>query len=93
MSMDWFTWRSLARTMRRSAGSMSPAASWTMSPRTTSSTGISEVTGVPCEERVTAVVVRTIAVSCSAARDERYSCQKRRHTLTSTMMLTVATPV
>jgi len=72
---------------------MSPAANCTMSPRTMSSTGISEVTGVPCTERVTAVVVRTSAFSSSAARDERYSCQNRRVALTSTMMLTVTTPV
>ncbi len=79
----WLTNRSFDDNSRTSAGIMSPAPRWTMSPGTRSAIGISRRVGGAdsLSRRITVAVVRTKAFSASAARVERNSCQKRRMTL------------
>ncbi len=66
----WLMKRSFERRMRTSAGTMSPAARWTMSPTASSSSGSS---AFPAGSRSTAAVVRTISLSRAAALPERVS--------------------
>src|SRR5215831_17979450 len=85
VSIAWLTKRSFADSSRTSAGTMSPADKYTMSPGTRSAIGISRGRGM--QARSTAVVELTIALSSSAARLERNSCQKRSSVLKSTIEL------
>ena len=73
--LAWLTNRSFASRIRTSAGIMSPADKWTISPTTRSSMGISVFS---CPMRVTVQVVVIIASSFSAAFPLRDSCTKRR---------------
>ena len=66
--------RSLAATSLTSAGTMSPAARWIMSPGTSRSTGNS--TGPP--SRTTVACSRSSADSAAAASSARASCTNRR---------------
>ena len=78
VSDDWLTKRSLVSMTRTSAGIMSPAASVTMSPGTSSSIGSSS-TSRPA--RFTEQVFFTIFLSASLDRLARQSWQKRMMTL------------
>ena len=69
VSADWVTKKSFADRIRKSAGMMLPAASTTMSPGTTSSSG----TSICLPSRTTSVVVFTNFCNCSTARDDRVS--------------------
>ncbi|MCY1306967.1 hypothetical protein D9M70_568590 [compost metagenome] len=91
----WLMNRSRDSIRRISAGIMSPAASRTMSPATRSLMGISRSSArMPrSSRRSTLAVVRTMALSPSAALAERCSCQKRIKPLASTMDRTMITPV
>jgi hypothetical protein len=68
--------------MRISAGIMSPAASFTMSPGTNSASGISWA----APPRITVAVTLIMALSFAAASSARASCTKRRTTPKMTMM-------
>ena len=74
--LAWLIKRSLAETIRASAGIMSPAQSEIRSPRTTSRSGIS--LGVP--SRMTVLVTRTIARSLAAAAPALVSWANRSPT-------------
>ena len=71
VSAAWVTNRSLAVMMRTSAGIMSPAESFTMSPGTTSSMGISRPASPP---RITQQVVVTMFLRALAALSLLDSC-------------------
>ena len=81
VSAAWFRNRSLAESTRTSAGTISPAARWMMSPGTKSLSGISA--SVP--PRTTVAVLLTIAWSFSAALSARISWKKRSTTPSTTM--------
>ncbi len=86
--------RSLAPSRRRSAGTMSPADKCTMSPATSSITGTSMRSLWPSEaRRVTVAVLRTIALSFSAAREDRNSWVKLSTTLMPTITAMMIGPV
>ncbi|MNZ54886.1 hypothetical protein D3C78_727980 [compost metagenome] len=80
---------------RTSAGIMSPADNWMMSPATNSRIGTSRSTDLlpTCSRRSTVAVVRTMDLRASADLPERYSCQKRIRPLARTMTRTMMTPV
>lgn len=78
VSDDWLTKRSLVSMTRTSAGIMSPAASVTMSPGTSSSIGSSSISR---PARFTEQVFFTIFLSASLDRLARQSWQKRMMTL------------
>ena len=71
---DWLMNKSFASIMRTSAGIISPADRWTISPATASSSGISFFA---CPSRSTVQVVVIMANSFSAALPLRDSCTKR----------------
>ena len=81
--------RSLAFRMRRSAGIISPAARWTMSPTTSSSIGRSCFT----PPRSTQAVVWIMAVSLSATLPLRVSCTKRSAPDTATITPMIPTVI
>ena len=85
---DWLTNRSLAESMRTSAGTMSPAESQTISPAAISSSG-SSVLPVSCLS--TQAVVRIMPESLAAAFPLRVSCTKRRIPESITMAVMIAT--
>jgi hypothetical protein len=89
VSVAWLTWRSLAVSRRRSAGTRSPAASWTMSPGTNASTGTSRSADAPAPVTRQAVV-RTKARSFAAAWLDRCSCAKPNSTLSRIMVAMTA---
>ena len=76
VSAAWLTNRSFAERSRTSAGIMSPAASFTTSPRTTSRSGISRSS----PSRTTVAVTRIIERSVSAAALACVSWMKRSST-------------
>ena len=81
---DWLIKRSLQERIRRSAGIMSPAKRFTMSPGTISRIRISTCS----PPRKTVAVARTSSFSFSAALWERYSWVKERPTLRKIMKST-----
>lgn len=87
VSTAWLMKRSRDEISRTSAGIMSPADRCTISPTTTSRIGTSCLIGALASSarRCTVAVVRTIALSFSAARSERNSCTKRSSTLIVTI--------
>lgn len=86
--LAWLRNKSFASRMRRSAGIMSPAERCTMSPATSSSSGISASS---CSRRVTVQVVVIMASSFSAALPLRDSCTKRSVPEISTMVRMMTT--
>ena len=89
VSAAWLINKSLVARKRTSAGSISPALSLTKSPCTSSSR---EISFCPCPARITAAVVRIIALSLAAALLLLVSWTKRRipdKSIIDTMIMTV----
>ena len=72
MRLPWLTKRSLEDNTRRSAGIISPADSWMMSPCTRLRNGIS----LALPSRMTVAVTWIMALSLVAAASARASCKK-----------------
>ncbi len=87
---DWLRNKSFADTMRRSAGTISPALRCTRSPTATSSSGISRQSE---SARSTQAVVRIISESFAAAFPLRVSCTKRRMPEIMTIVTIIITVV
>ena len=86
VSVDCVTNRSFADSRRTSAGTMSPAESFTRSPGTNSRIGISDSVAFPFSvPRTTVQVTRTISWSFWAATLARRSWKKRSSPLSSTI--------
>ncbi|CCK00744.1 hypothetical protein BN130_3539 [Cronobacter malonaticus 507] len=95
LSIAWLMNRSREAISRKSAGIKSPAERYTISPGTSSSTGISRFSPsrLLTVRRSTVAVVLTIDFSACAALLVRNSCQNRSRPLSMTIVTMMMTPV